>query len=142
MEHGLSSVIKEVKETSTVSAIIAEYHLPRLTKVQESQAIQTPSTHRQRLNPSNAPASPRMGVSNLQFNGISGTPIPDQRISPSGRQPLSNLNANSAVGPGFAGYGMSAGLKVSNPAGSVANGVERPVIRSRGLLQIYSQEIL
>lgn len=77
-----------------------------------------------------------MELTNLQPNGISGTPMPHQRISPLGRQPLSNLNANAAAGPGFAGYGMSAGLKVSNPAGSVANGVERPVTRPRGVIQV------
>lgn len=51
------------------------------------------------------------------------------RVSP--RQPLASLNGNSP-GPGFSGYGMSAGMKVSNPAGSGANGFSRPVIRSRG----------
>jgi E3 ubiquitin-protein ligase CCNP1IP1 len=56
--------------------------------------------------------------------------MPQHRVSP--RQPLANLNGNSP-GPGFAGYGMSAGLKVSNPAGSGANGFSRPVVRSRGI---------
>lgn len=59
-----------------------------------------------------------------------------QRRSPAGRQPLSNLNGNTVTGSGFAGYGMSAGLKISNPAGTVANGLERPVMRSRGLLRV------
>jgi E3 ubiquitin-protein ligase CCNP1IP1 len=121
--------------------ILAEFPLSRLTWIQENQPIQTPSTHRQRLNPGNAPAPPRMGLSNLQ-SGMSSAPIPNQGISPSGRQALSNLNANSAAGPGFAGYGMSAGLKVSNPAGSVTNGVERPIIRSRGLLQLLFLKVL
>ena len=96
--------------------------------------IQTPSTHRQRLGSGNAPA-PRIGLVSLQSNGISTTPMLQQRAFPSCRQPLFNLNANAATGHGFAGYGMSAGLKVSNPAGSIAN-VERPVIRSRGLIQV------
>lgn len=70
--------------------------------------------------------------------------MPNQSISPMGRQPLLNLSSNSAGGSGFSGYGMSAGMKVSNPAGSMANGVngvERPVLRSRGLLTIQYQKL-
>lgn len=94
----------------------------------ENQPIQTPSTHRQRLS-SNVALTPRIGLANFGPNGASGTPMLQR--NPTGRSPLANLNANSA-GPGFTGYGMSAGLKVSNPAGSAANGFTRPQVRSRG----------
>ena len=93
------------------------------------QPIQTPSTHRQRL----GAADPRMGLASSHSTGFLSNIVPYPRISPSGRQALSTLNANVATGPGFTGYGLTAGLKVSNPAGSPANGVERPMIRSRGL---------
>ena len=92
--------------------------------------MQTPSTHRQRLAPGNGP-SPRMGLANLQSNAVAGTPMQQQRPSP--RQPFAALNNNTVSGTGFAGYGMSAGLKVSNPAGTNSNGFARPVVRSRGL---------
>ncbi|TVY33995.1 E3 ubiquitin-protein ligase [Lachnellula subtilissima] len=93
---------------------------------QQNQPIQTPSTHRQRFAPENQPL-PRLGPSNMQFNGPIGTPMPQKRPSP--RQPLVNLGANTGGGSGFAGYGMSAGMKVSNPAS--ANGATRPLVRSR-----------
>ncbi|PMD30578.1 hypothetical protein L207DRAFT_473535 [Hyaloscypha variabilis F] len=97
---------------------------------QQNQPIQTPSTHRQRLASGNIPP-PRIGQANLPGNGAPG-PLGAQkaqhRASP--RQPLANINGNSP-GSGFAGYGMSAGLKVSNPAGSGVNAFSRPVVRSR-----------
>ena len=78
-----------------------------------------------------------MGLANLQSTGNLSTPIPHQRISPSGRVALSNLNANNAaMGPSITGYGLTAGLKVSNPAKSVADRDERPILRSRGLNQV------
>jgi E3 ubiquitin-protein ligase CCNP1IP1 len=91
--------------------------------------MQTPSTHRQRLAPGNDP-TPRPGFVNLHSTGIARTPmLPPQRTSP--RQPLANLR-NNAGPTGFAGYGMSAGLKVSNPTGAGIHGLARPVMRSRG----------
>ena len=98
----------------------------------DNQQAQTPSTHRQRLAPGNAP-TPRIGMINMQPNSVAGTPMPR---TGTGRSPLASLNANSTVGPGFAGYGMSAGLKVSNPAGSSVNGFSRPFVRSRGLYKV------
>ena len=92
--------------------------------------MQTPSTHRQRLAPGNDPTS-QPGFVNLHSTGIARTPmLPPQRTSP--RQPLANLSGNNAGPTGFAGYGMSAGLKVSNPTGAGIHGLARPVMRSRG----------
>ncbi|CAL3962740.1 unnamed protein product [Diplocarpon coronariae] len=86
---------------------------------------QTPSSQRQQA-ASYAPITTGLG---LQNNGVSATPEPLSRTSP--RQPLASLNGNSPRLSGFSGYGMSAGLKVSNPTGSVVNGMARPVMRSR-----------
>jgi E3 ubiquitin-protein ligase CCNP1IP1 len=66
----------------------------------------------------------------MQFNGPVGTPITQKRPSP--RQSLVNLGTNAGGGSGFAGYGMSAGMKVSNRASAAANGTSRPLVRSRG----------
>jgi hypothetical protein len=132
-EHGPDSVVKEVKGPCLVCADSTCFATYAHCLV-ENQPIQTPSTHRQRLNSNTAPA-PRTGLINLQPHGISNTPMPHQTISPIGRQ------TTSVGGTGFAGYGMSAGMKVSNPAGSVANGLERPVNRSRGLLPIYIRRL-
>jgi len=90
--------------------------------------MQTPSTHRQQLTPSNAP-TPQIGVSNLQQSPVTSTPMP-QRPSP--RQPLAGLSVNTGGPSGFAGYGMSAGLKVSNPTGTRNGEHARAVMRSRG----------
>lgn len=95
-----------------------------------NQPVQTPSTHRQRL-PSRDEPTLRVGLGSLQSNSVPGTPMP--RRSPSDRPPLGSLNGNSFVGPGFSGYGMSAGLKVSNPATTTANGLVNPITRSRGI---------
>jgi E3 ubiquitin-protein ligase CCNP1IP1 len=92
--------------------------------------MQTPSTHRQRLATGNDP-TPRPGFATLHSTGIARTPmLPPQKISP--RQPLANLSGNNSGPTGFAGYGMSAGLKVSNPTGAGTHGLARPVMRSRG----------
>jgi len=91
----------------------------------DNQPVQTPSTHRQRLAPGNQP-TPRLGPAHAQFNGAIGTPMLQKRASP--RQPLANLGTN-AGNSGLAGYGMSAGMKVSNLS---ANGAPRPAVRSRG----------
>ena len=96
----------------------------------ENLAVQTPSTHRQQLSSATEPA-PRIGLPGLHLNSVSGTPVP--RRSPSGRVPLTNLNSNGSVMPGFSGYGMSAGLKVSNPPTTAIDGFANPVLRSRGM---------
>ncbi|KAE9371736.1 hypothetical protein N431DRAFT_410726 [Stipitochalara longipes BDJ] len=101
---------------------------------QQNQHIQTPSTHRQRLASGNVPP-PRIGLTNLLGNGAPRLPeglMAQNRVSP--RQPLANINGNSP-GSGFAGYGMSAGLKVSNPARSGANAFSGPAVRSRVVAQ-------
>lgn len=87
----------------------------------------TPSTHRQRLVGGNAP-TPRIGLAYAQ-SGFPGTPMQQQRTSP--RQPLSNLNGNVGLS-GFAGYGMSAGLKTSNPTGGGQNVMGHSRVPSRG----------
>ncbi|CZT07144.1 related to lactose regulatory protein [Rhynchosporium graminicola] len=89
--------------------------------------IQTPSSHRQTL------ASLQGMGHGLQHPGIAATPQSRQRVSP--RIPLANINGNNPGLSSFAGYGMSAGLKVSNPGGLVRNGVAtgRPVMKPRGL---------
>jgi E3 ubiquitin-protein ligase CCNP1IP1 len=92
-----------------------------------SQPTPTLLTHRQRMVPGNPPI-PRVGLANFSPNNLSTTPML-QRAS-TGRSPLTQLNGNNS---GFAGYGMSAGLKVSNPAGSIVNNFRKPIIRSRGL---------
>lgn len=70
-----------------------------------------------------------MGLANLQSNRVANTPLSSRRVSP--RNPLGSLSANVGGPSGFAGYGMSAGLKVSNPSPS-GGGYVRPVTRSRG----------
>ncbi|TVY13576.1 E3 ubiquitin-protein ligase [Lachnellula arida] len=104
--------------------------------IQQIHPIQTPSTHRQRFAPENQPL-PRLGPSNMQFNGHMGTPMPQKRPSP--RQPLANLGTNAGGGSGFAGYGMSAGMKVSNPASAAANGATRPLVRSKAHIVVVAQ---
>jgi E3 ubiquitin-protein ligase CCNP1IP1 len=69
-------------------------------------------------------------MANLPGNSVLGASVPQHRVSP--RQPLASLNGNGPGPTGFAGYGMSAGLKVSNPTGSGGNGFARPAVRSRG----------
>lgn len=93
----------------------------------ENQPMQTPSSHRQRVSSGNAP--PRPGPIHPQMNNATETPLLGQRGIPR-RSPLRNFNGNGVNG--FAGYGMSAGLKVSNPTETVADGFSRPMIRSRG----------
>jgi hypothetical protein len=125
---GLGSVPKEVFSVSSWHHRSHCY----LTLILENQPVQTPSTHRQRLASGNCP--PQIGLPNVPGNGVSGAPMPQHRISP--RQPLANLNGNSPGPSGFAGYGMSAGMKVSNQAGSGASGFSRPIVRSRGKLML------
>jgi E3 ubiquitin-protein ligase CCNP1IP1 len=96
--------------------------------------MQTPSTNRQRLIPTNVPAAgptTRIELATIHQGGTPGGIIPQYRTTP--RQPLASLNSNSISPSGFVGYGMSAGLKVSNPAATIMNGLGRPVVRARGL---------
>jgi E3 ubiquitin-protein ligase CCNP1IP1 len=88
------------------------------------------STHRQPLQPTNHQATPRPFATNFQSNSVTGTPMLHKRQSP--RTALGNISGN---GSAFAGYGMSAGLKVSNQMGT-HNNIGRPQVRSRGLLPI------
>jgi E3 ubiquitin-protein ligase CCNP1IP1 len=90
--------------------------------------MKTPLNHRQQLAPGNA-LTPRIGLANQQQNRFTGTPMP-QRPSP--RQPLAGLSVNTGGPSGFTGYGMSAGLKVSNPAGPGNGEHGRTVMRPRG----------
>jgi len=66
----------------------------------------------------------------VQSNHVSNTPRSYRRISP--RDPLGGLSGNAGNSSGFAGYGMSAGLKVSNLSGAGTGGFIRPAARSRG----------
>jgi len=88
--------------------------------------MQTPSTHRRRLALNNPTPAPRIGIANVQPNINIGTPMP--RGNSTGRSPLANLSGNG----GFSGYGMSAGLKVSNPTGLINNGAPKSLNRARG----------
>ncbi|CAG8979840.1 hypothetical protein HYALB_00002612 [Hymenoscyphus albidus] len=91
---------------------------------QGSQPIQSGTTHRQPLGNNNPQAPSR--TANFQANSVSGTPMVH-----SARRPLSNLNPNNAGGSAFAGYGMSAGVKVSNGSGTSGNLGVGPPLRSR-----------
>lgn len=70
---------------------------------------QTPSSNRQRLN-----GEPNVGiaVSNMQPSRSLSTPM-QSRNSPA-RGLFGGVRSNGSGGNGFAGYGMSAGLKVSH----------------------------
>lgn len=93
----------------------------------DNPPMQTPSSHRQ-----NSGSYPMQGVGlGLQTRGISATPQTLHRVSP--RLPFANVSGNNQGLSGFTGYGMSAGLKVSNPTGATKPGAARPAMRSRGL---------
>jgi E3 ubiquitin-protein ligase CCNP1IP1 len=79
------------------------------------------------------------GLSGLETNSVSGTPMPQR--SP-GRPPLTNLNGNAAIAPGFSGYGMSAGLKVSNPPGTTTIGSTDVDLRSRGIPKVNYSKLM
>ncbi|RDL29719.1 Cyclin [Venustampulla echinocandica] len=98
--------------------------------MQPHQSDQELSTHRHRLGPSGQQPTPRGGIANFPPNGSSSSAQISQR-RPSPRQPLGNINTNVGSGSPFAGYGMSAGLKVSNPAGISGTSAGRPLMRSR-----------
>lgn len=65
------------------------------------------------------------GMTNVQFDG--STRANKAQRSSSGRLPLTNTNGNSP----FAGYGMSAGLKMSNLGTTSAQGFTKPSVRPR-----------
>ncbi|RKF81579.1 putative cyclin b1 interacting protein 1 [Golovinomyces cichoracearum] len=83
--------------------------------------MQTPSTHRTKLPHGNF--HPQIGSTN-----VINRPTIQQQCQRSPRDPLSNLSNNN--NSGFTGYGMSAGLKVSNST-TVPSGSSRPILRSR-----------
>ncbi|KAL5330188.1 hypothetical protein ACEPPN_003713 [Leptodophora sp. 'Broadleaf-Isolate-01'] len=93
--------------------------------INHNPPMQTPSSHRQ-----NSGSYPMQGVGlGLQTRGISATPQTLHRVSP--RLPFANVSGNNQGLSGFTGYGMSAGLKVSNPTGATKPGAARPAMRSR-----------
>lgn len=99
--------------------------------------MQTPSTHRQQIHAGTNLSTNSMGFPNPHVNSVSRGSTHLPRASP--RQGLAPISVNSAP-TGFAGYGMSAGLKVSNPPGSVLNG-SRPPNRSRGSACLFPLSI-
>ncbi|EPE28458.1 hypothetical protein GLAREA_09579 [Glarea lozoyensis ATCC 20868] len=84
------------------------------------------STHRQPLQPMIHQATPRPFVANFQPSPVVQTPMLHKRQSP--RTALASISGNG--GSAFAGYGMSAGLKMSNQMGTQKN-IGRPQVRSR-----------
>ncbi|KAL2070371.1 hypothetical protein VTL71DRAFT_13397 [Oculimacula yallundae] len=90
---------------------------------QSTSNRKTPSSHRQTL-------STLQGLGlGIQHPGVSATPQTLNRVSP--RMPLASINGNNPGPSGFAGYGMSAGLKVSNSSGIARNGSARPLMKPR-----------
>jgi E3 ubiquitin-protein ligase CCNP1IP1 len=98
--------------------------------VLENRPIQTPSTHRHRLGSGIGPGQ-GISLANRQPSHVANTPVLSRRVSP--REPLASLSGNIGNPSGFAGYGMSAGLKVSNPAGVANRVLSRSMIRPRGM---------
>ena len=94
--------------------------------------MQTPSTHRQRLPSRSFVPTTRMGTANMHANN----PSPLRRGNATNRSPLANLNGNI----GFAGYGMSAGLKVSNTTDTPNDVFPRSVVRSRCMSFHYARK--
>ncbi|KAG9229357.1 cyclin B1 interacting protein-like protein 1 [Amylocarpus encephaloides] len=92
------------------------------------------TSHRQPLGATDPRATPRHQAPNLQPNIVAGTPMMQKRPSP--RTALAALSGNHGGGSAFAGYGMSAGLKVSSTVGARGNVGNTPQIRSRGLTKM------
>ncbi|POS88162.1 hypothetical protein EPUL_000322 [Erysiphe pulchra] len=81
----------------------------------QTDQMQTPSTHRTKF--THGKLQPQVGA----ISGLEKSFLQKQyRISP--REPMGNLGSNNA---GFTGYGMSAGLKVSNPITLDQNSLHR-----------------
>lgn len=97
--------------------------------------VSTPSSHRQPV-PLGPSSSVGLNFSNLEHRQQFSTPQPQNLDATSSRHPLSNISPNlNSNQPGFAGYGLSGGMKISRPAGaqSVNTNLSRPIIRSRGM---------
>ncbi|RKF62916.1 E3 ubiquitin-protein ligase CCNB1IP1 [Erysiphe neolycopersici] len=81
----------------------------------QTNQMQTPSTHRTKF--PHGKLQPQVGA----VSGLEKSFLQKQyRISP--REPMGNLGSNNT---GFTGYGMSAGLKVSNPITLEQNSLHR-----------------
>jgi E3 ubiquitin-protein ligase CCNP1IP1 len=74
-----------------------------------------------------------MGLASLQNGRTASAPLAQHRGTPA-RQPLTSLSPNGASNYAFAGYGMSAGVKVSHPVAAAQSNIlgARPTVRSRG----------
>ncbi|KAH8808911.1 cyclin B1 interacting protein-like protein 1 [Xylogone sp. PMI_703] len=93
--------------------------------IRQNRPIETPSSHRRPLGATTYP-----GLEHTQQSNPARA-MQSQRRSTPNRPPLGGqINSGSAM-PGLAGYGMSAGVKVSNPVGTSVGGFARPTIRSR-----------
>ncbi|KAI1001727.1 hypothetical protein K3495_g6474 [Podosphaera aphanis] len=86
----------------------------------QSNHIQTPSTHRTKFPPENF--QPQIGLANLQEG------ITSNQFQMNSRGPLPNIGRNSH---GFAGYGISSGIKTSAPSTGAPVAFMRPTPRTR-----------
>lgn len=101
-----------------------------------NEPVATPSSHRQRLM---GDSTPMMGLTNdFQATRTSGTTMAPRRFTQV-RQPLSNIHGNAGIGSNsgdrFAGYGLRASIKTSQPTGNTQSSNmtgTRSSIRSRG----------
>lgn len=75
----------------------------------------TPSNHRTQLGPVAQPVG-RLGSGSLRNHANMMNRSPKGH-TPAQRQPFGNLSTNSVNRPGVSGYGMSAGMKVSQQQG-------------------------
>lgn len=125
---GIIATAKGVAAVSCSSPIIKAAPLIQFVG---NDPTQTPSSHRQRLATELGPST---GIASLHQNGrTASAPISEKR-SASIPSPLTSMSPNGNNRYSFAGYGMSAGMKVSQPP-MVAQGVSggsRSTFRSRG----------
>jgi len=77
--------------------------------------VPTTSNHRTQLGPLAQPDG-RLGAGNLRNQGSMMNRSPKGH-APAQRQPFGNLGSNSVNRPSVSGYGMSAGMKVSQQQG-------------------------
>ncbi|KAL3427325.1 hypothetical protein PVAG01_00834 [Phlyctema vagabunda] len=98
----------------------------------QNQPAQTPSSHRQRFAASNLSEQHMIPPVQTNVNPL-GTPYASLKATPA-RSPLKNIGHNAN---GFAGYGMSAGLKSSNPTGNMTADFGKPVARPRGKCETF-----
>ncbi|RFU30158.1 hypothetical protein B7463_g6166, partial [Scytalidium lignicola] len=94
--------------------------------IRQDRSLQTPSSHRHPLVAS-TPHLSHPGF-DIQQSILDGATQTQRRSTPN--RPLFGTSGSSI--PGLAGYGMSAGVKASNPMVTSAGGFTRPTIRSRG----------